>query len=409
MPDDAAHRPPPDELGHPDLIVAMREEIERDGAITFARFMELALYHPDAGYYRTPERRPGRGGDFITAPEIHPFFGITIASQIAELWEFLGRPDPFVVREYGPGVGGLAYDIIAGLHAHHPDVVPALQYRLRDVNRHRMAEAMAAMIEVGLDNIVSVEDPAREREIEPVTGVVLANEVADAFPAHELVWTGAELRERWVTWSPELDWFAWDVRDLSPEVIATDPTGWLEAHGIDPSGWPEGSRIAWSPALTGWVEEIARGLQRGYALIIDYGYPAAELYREHRLEGTVRAYYGHTVTDDPLRRIGEQDLTVHVDFTRITDAAARAGMTSTPIVTQGHFLSRLNLGQLLVELQQDPETELPEYYRAQAAVFRLIDPGGLGRFRVVALGRNAPLDPLPTGFTPDDLPEALRI
>lgn len=408
MPDLSSLRPSPDDLGHPELIAAIRDEIDREGAVPFARFMALALYHPELGYYRTPARRPGRGGDFITAPEVHPFFGITIASQLAELWERLDRPDPFVVREYGPGVGGLAYDIIAGLHTHHPDVVPALQYRLRDVNRHRMAEAMTAMIEVGLDDIVSVEDPSREDTIEPVTGVVLANEVADAFPAHELIWTGTALQEHWVSWNPGTDWFAWETHDLSPDVAATDPLGWLAAQGIDPASWPDGSRMAWSPALTGWVGEVGQGLRRGYAVIIDYGYPAAELYREHRLAGTIRAYTEHTVTGNPFQRIGEQDLTVHVDFTRITDAAVRAGMMATPVVTQGHFLSRLNLGRLLVGLQQDPETDLPEYYRAQAAVFRLIDPAGLGRFRVVGLGKDAPMDPLPTGFTPDELSDALR-
>ncbi|HEV2128066.1 MAG TPA: SAM-dependent methyltransferase [Thermomicrobiales bacterium] len=402
-------RPAPDEIGHPDVVEALRAEIAREGAITFARFMEQALYHPDGGYYRTPARRPGRGGDFLTAPEVHPFFGITIANQVAELWERLDRPDPFVVREYGPGVGGLAYDIIAGLHAHHPEVIPALRYRLRDVNRHRMAEAMSAMMEVGLDDIVSVENPEHEETIEPVTGVVLANEVADALPAHELVWTGDALREHWVVWDPATDWFAWEVRDLSPEVAATDPLDWLRGRDIDPTRWPAGSRIAWSPALTDWIGEIGRGLDRGYALIIDYGYPALELYRDHLLEGTIRAYREHTVSDDPFQHVGEQDLTVHVDFTRITDAAEAMEIAATPVVSQGDFLSRLEMGQLLVGLQGDPEIDMLGYHRAQAAVFRLIDPGGLGRFRVVGLAKNAPLDPLPTGFTPDKLPESLRI
>ena len=401
-------RPAPEETGHPDVIAALREEIVREGAITFARFMDVALYHPDGGYYRTPARRPGRGGDFLTSPEVHPFFGITVANQVAELWERLGRPDPFVVREYGPGVGGFAYDIIAGLHDRHPEVVPALRYRLRDVNRHRMAEAMDAMIEVGLDGIVSVEDPDRETAIEPVTGVVLANEVADAMPAHDLVWTGEALRERWVSWDAATDWFAWEIGDLSPAVAATDPLGWLRAQGVEPAEWPVGSRIAWSPALDAWVGEIARGLARGYALVIDYGYPAPELYREHRLEGTLRAHHAHTVSDDPFRLVGEQDLTVHVDFTRMIDVARASGMAATPVVTQADFLSRLEMGQLLVDLQQDPEVDLPDYLRAQAAVMRLIDPGGLGRFCVVALAKDAPLDPLPTGFTPDDLPDVLK-
>src|SRR5665811_2048504 len=90
----------PDDSGNPDAIALLRDEIARDGAITFARFMEVAIYHPDFGYYRTPIRRPGRGGDFITSPEVHPFFGFTIADQLAGMWDRLDRPDPFVVREY---------------------------------------------------------------------------------------------------------------------------------------------------------------------------------------------------------------------------------------------------------------------------------------------------------------------
>jgi SAM-dependent MidA family methyltransferase len=115
------------------------------------------------------------------------------------------------------------------------------------------------------------------------------------------------------------------------------------------------------------------------------------------------------VSDDPFRLIGEQDLTVHVDFSRIVDAARATGMASTPVVTQADFLARLGLGQLLVDLQRDPEPDVAEYYRAQAAVMRLIDPGGLGRFRVVGLAKDGPLAPLPTGFTPPDLPASLRI
>ncbi len=399
----------PAEAGNPEAIAILRDEIERDEAITFARYMDAALYHPEVGYYRTPGRRPGRGGDFITAPELHPFFGITIARQIAEMWERLDRPDPFVVREYGPGVGGLAYDIIAGISVHHPELRETLRYRLRDVNRYRMAEAISAMIEVGLDDIVSVEGPAREAEIEPITGVMLANEVADALPAHQLIWTGDELQEQWVIWDRGMDWFLWETRPLSPKVYATDPITWLERQGVDVAAWPIGSMIAWRPAIDDWVWEIANGLSRGYGLVIDYGYPAHELYRDHRLEGTIRAYTGHTVSGDPFQRIAEQDLTMHVDSIRTRDAPAHAGMASTPIVTQGDFLSQAGLGRLLVQLQQDPDTDIAEYYRAQAAVLRLIEPAGLGRFRVVGLMKDVPLEPRLSGFAPADLPEALQI
>ena len=182
--DDQSHEPKSSSAGNPALIAIIREEIARNGEITFARFMELALYHPEHGYYLTVERRPGRGGDFLTAPEASAYFGLTVARQIGECWERLGRPEPFTIREYGAGVGGLAYDIIAGLLDDHPELRGALRYRLVEPNQYRMAQALAAMDEVGLSDIVSGE---AESSAEPIVGVVVANEVADALPVHRLI------------------------------------------------------------------------------------------------------------------------------------------------------------------------------------------------------------------------------
>ena len=145
--------------GHPELVAVIREDIiAAGGRIPFARFMELALYHPLWGYYRSPQRRPGRPGDFLTAPETHPFFGITLARQIAECWELLDRPRPFVIREYGAGIGGLAWDIIAGLTQESPSCRAALEYRLIEPNQHRLHEALAALAEGGLGDVVRGED-----------------------------------------------------------------------------------------------------------------------------------------------------------------------------------------------------------------------------------------------------------
>lgn len=404
----APPRPASDQHGLEPLISLLRHEIEKHGAITFARFMEIAQFHPEFGYYMSPRRAPGRGGDFITSPEVHPFFGITIANQIAEFWNRLERPNPFVIREEGAGIGGLAYDIIAGLSVHHPEVRSALQYRLSDINPFRLEQAVNGMTEAGLDDVLSIENSQMNSTIEPITGVVLANEVADALPVHNLIWTGQELNELWVDWNPSTDWFSWKQEPLSREVEASDPQTWLRGCGVNPESWPAGATIAWSPALRDWTLGIGARLDRGYAIIIDYGYPANELYRDHRLAGTIRCYREHTVSDNPFIHIGEQDITAHVDFSLVASIAADAGMDATPTVTQGHFLSRLGLGQHLVDLQQSPETDAAAYYRAQASVLRLIDPGGLGRFRVLGLGKNAPMRPLPTGFTDDDLPAALR-
>jgi SAM-dependent MidA family methyltransferase len=375
---------------HP-ITLVIREEIEAAGGrIPFARFMELALYHPVWGYYRSEQRRPGRSGDFLTAPETHPFFGIALARQIAECWERLGRPHPFVVREYGAGIGGLAWDVIAGLTAEAPACRAALAYRLVESNPHRLQEALAAFDAEGMHDLVSGETVPDNSDaaLEPITGVVLANEVADAFGVHRLLWRDDRLREGWVIWDD--GGFAEEIGDLSPEAAAAAPEAMLHAHGITLS---DGDRIEISPAAARWFATAARGLGRGYAIVIDYGYPAPDLYRAHRLQGTVRAYRGHTVDDDPFAHVGEQDLTAHVDFSALRRAGEDAGLRFAGQTTQGAFLASLEMGDLLVALGKDPSTTLPDYLAAQAAVARLIDPGGMGRFGVLIMARDAPVSP----------------
>jgi SAM-dependent MidA family methyltransferase len=383
------------ETGNPDLIAVIRAKIDAAGGrIPFARFMELALYHPAWGYYLSPMRRPGRPGDFLTAPETHPFFGITLARQIAECWERLDRPDPFVVREYGSGIGALAWDVIAGLSEEAPECRAALQYRLVETNPHRLAQSLAGFAEGGLGDVVRGEEIPPGADPEPITGVVIANEVADAFAVHRLIGRDGRLREGWVVWSGQE--FAEEEHDLSPEAAAADPEGMLRENGI---ALAEGDRIEISPAAAAWFGSAARGLRRGYAIVIDYGYPAAELYRAHRLAGTVRAHRGHTVSDDPFAHVGEQDLTAHVDFSALRRAGERAGLTFAGQTNQGAFLASLEMGDLLVALRMDPQTALPEYLTAQAAILRLIDPGGMGRFGVLIMACDAPVCPPLKGLT----------
>ncbi|HEV2074412.1 MAG TPA: SAM-dependent methyltransferase, partial [Thermomicrobiales bacterium] len=347
-------------LGNPVLIEIIREEIRRHGPMTFARFMKTALYHDEHGYYRTPHRKPGRGGDFITSPELHPYFGFTIARQIAECWDRLGQPQQLIVREHGAGIGVLAYDIIAALTQQAPDVRDALDYRLVEVNEYRAAESRAAMDEAGLSHLVRSEHPD---EITPELGIVLANEVADALPVHRLIVRDQELRECWVSLDEE-GHFLEEEGVLSQEVAELDVPSYLNEVGVDLAAMPERARLDISPAIAEWACSIAANLIRGYAIVIDYGYDAPTLYRDHRLVGTVRGYFEHTVTDNPYIRVGEQDLTAHVDFTWLTRAATESGMTEIGLTTQSEFLTQLGLGDWLVQLQTEPDTSLEEYYRA---------------------------------------------
>jgi SAM-dependent MidA family methyltransferase len=351
--------------------------------------MELALYHPELGYYLAAERKPGRGGDFLTSPEASPLFGITIARQIVECWERLDRPDDFSVREYGSGVGGLAYDILAGISVLAPNLFERVRYRLVERNRHRQADALTAFRDVGLiDQIVDESDTT----LEPITGIVLANEVADAFPAHRLIYEAGEFREAWVV--TDGGGFRFEIGALSPDGQAAAET--LLAEGAEPV---EGGIYDVSPASAVWFGGACRDIEWGYAFVIDYGYEAPELFRDHRLQGTLRGYHEHSATGDPFVRIGEQDLTVHVDFTALRRAGEAAGMTFVGLSTQGAFLAGLGLGDHLMTLQQDPEASMSDYLSAQAVVLRLIDPGGLGRFRVLAMAKDAPINPPLRGIT----------
>ncbi len=372
------------------LVSIIRDAIQGSPgqAITLARYMALALYHPEYGYYQRSQLGPGRTGDFLTSPEASPYFGLTVARQLIEVWDRLGQPDSWEIREYGAGTGVLAYDILAGITHDAPEAIAGLTYRLVESNAHRRSEALAAMTEAGLAGTVRISDPIDP--LPPFMGVLLGNEVADAFPAHRLIVRNGQLRECFVT--SDGDGFAWVEKDRSLEVSSLP-----EIEAIART-LPDGAVLEVSPAAATWFASAATMLERGLALIIDYGYPAEKLYSQHRLEGTLRAYRDQQVTDDPFIDPGAVDLTTHVDFTALERAGARVGLAPAGFTNQGDFLSQLGMGMFLVDLQKEPDITTEDYLSAKAAVFRLIEPGGLGRFGVLGMARGLDLEPPLTGF-----------
>jgi SAM-dependent MidA family methyltransferase len=369
------HREAPTDLsdvGEDEALVGrMRDEIRRDGPMTFARFMELALYDPAGGYYRSDAARPGRGGDFVTAPELHPIFGEMLARAVAGAWDRLGRPERFVVVEHGAGEGALAVPLLANLPA-------AIRYRPIDVDERRLTALRDRLAAAGLAD--RLDDAAANAAFD---GVIIANEVLDALPVHRVRRSGTELRELAVGVGADDGFVDVEIPLSTPALHER-----LDAEGIELA---DGQTAEICLALDTWLAAAAAPLRRGLVIFIDYGAPAMELYDPiRRRDGTLRAYVRHQVHADPYRFVGRQDLTAHVDVTAVERAAHAAGLTTLGITTQAEALMGLGIEDRLREVQADPATTFEDYALLRAALLRLLDPAAMGRFRVMVFGRDWP-------------------
>jgi SAM-dependent MidA family methyltransferase len=375
-------REPPTDLrdvAQDDAIVErIREEIRQTGPLTFARFMELVLYAPDGGYYRAAATRPGREGDFITAPELHPIFGWSLARGIDEIWRRLGQPSRFVVREYGAGTGALAVAILDGLREMASPLLDAIAYEPVEIDERRL-EAFTARLKAA-----GHTGRHRPSTTDPFVGVALGNEVLDALPVHRVRRRGDRLVELAVGLDADDGFVEVETEPATPGLVAR-----LAAEGV---ALVDGQTAEICLALDDWIAIAAAPLRQGVLLLIDYGAPAAELYDPvRRLDGTLRAYVRHQVHADPYRNVGRQDLTAHVDVTAVEHAAAAAGLATIGITTQAEALMGVGIEARLQEIQADPATTFEDYTLVRSALMRLLDPAAMGRFRVMAFGREWPM------------------
>ena len=360
-----------------ELLERIRDEIRRTGPMPFARFMELALYATEGGYYRAASARPGREGDFITAPELHPIFGWTLSAAIDEVWRRIGEPMPFVVREIGAGDGTLAVTILDGLRETGSPLLDAIVYEPVEVDELRL-DAFASRLE-------AAGHGARHRPpgTGPFDGVVLANEVLDALPVHRVRCRA----DRLVELAVDLD------ADRGLVEVEIDPSTPALAERLHDEGIElvDGQTAEICLVIDDWIAAAATPLRRGLLLLVDYGATAAELYDPvRRSDGTLRAYVRHQVHDDPYRHVGRQDLTAHVDVTAVERAAHAAGLETVGITTQAEALMGLGIEARLQAIQADPTTTFEEYTLVRSALMRLLDPAAMGRFRVMAFGSDWP-------------------
>ena len=354
------------------------------GRITFARFMELALGHPEHGYYARPGLAWGRDGDYETSPEVHPVFGYLWARQVAECWERLGSPSAFDLVEPGAGSGAFMASMLDWLRARAPQCHAAARVTVLDGHPRRVEEQRVALAERGHE-VRAALFADWLAEPEPIEGVVISNELFDAFPVHLVERRGDELREWHVAAG------GGGLRLELASASAPDLAAYFARLGIEPG---DGCRAEVGLAAVDAMRTLASRVRRGYILAIDYGYEAERLYAPWRRMGTLMAFRDHSPQPDPLAHPGLTDLTAHVDLTSLTAAAAESGFAAAPSVSQTEALIALGIGDQLESARTRAADDLAAYATARAASDTLLDPVGLGRVRVVVMGRGVEVDGL---------------
>ncbi|MDZ8068932.1 MAG: class I SAM-dependent methyltransferase [Nostoc sp. DedQUE08] len=358
--------------------------------ITFAQFMDMALYHPEYGYYSSDAVKIGfKDSDFFTSPNLCSDFGELLAEQFLQMWEILGKPVPFSLVEMGAGQGLLALHILKYHQLHYPDFFTALEYiivekspTLRQEQQQRLQD-----FPVRWCNLEEIPPNA-------IAGCFFSNELVDAFPVHQFILETGELREIYVTTDKnEKETNAPCPMPHAPypsfiEVTGEPSTPQLAEYlnlvemNFTQSAYPDGYRSEINLAAGDWLSIVADRLQRGYVLTIDYGYPASRYYNPRRSQGTLQCYYHHRFHDNPYINIGRQDITAHVDFTALERWGQKCNLKKVGFIQQGLFLMALGLGDRIAALSQQKQP-LSQLLQHRDALHQLIDPTGLGGFGVL--------------------------
>ena len=356
------------------------------GAIPFARFMELCLYAPGLGYYSAGSRKFGAAGDFITAPEISPLFSRTLAHQYRAVLDELEGGE---ILEIGAGSGRMAADSLAELE--RLEALPQ-RYRILELSgelRQRQHET----IERDLPHLVERVEWLDTLPEAGFRGVIVGNEVMDALPVERFRIAAEGLKARHVRQQGHS--FAWQDNELSPSLRAAIEA--LPEHLR--AQWPRGYESETCLALAPWIATLAATLDAGLLLLIDYGFPRHEYYHPDRNGGTLMCHYRHRAHTDPLILAGLQDITAHVDFTAVAEAAHGAGLTVAGYTTQAYFL----LGAGINALLDAPDLGMEERFILAQGIKKLLLPSEMGElFKVIGLTRNLGAQPL-AGFAMNDL------
>lgn len=329
--------------------------------------MALALYQPDVGYYAKGSRQVGREGDFYTSVSVGPLFGQLLARRFVAEWQQLGQPSCWRITESGAHDGQLAKDVLDAIACSEPDAWATLQYAIPEP----LDSLRAAQSSTLKEHTARLHQVRTAEELEPLPGIVFGNELLDALPCHLVEWDGAQWRECHVDLTPddELDWI---LKPVTEAKLAAA----LQLIGEE---FPPGYRTEVRTQYAEWLEPLARSLEGGRMIWIDYGFERSDYYHPGRRQGTLRTFDHHQSGENPLADPGAIDISAHVDFSAVAEAAASLGGRPAKLEDQGAWLTRIGRDWLL-EQEGQPDAKALRQFQT------LTHPGHLGRsFQVLEI------------------------
>jgi SAM-dependent MidA family methyltransferase len=366
----------------------IRQHLNRHQLLTFADFMRLALYTPGLGYYANGLPKIGAQGDFITAPEISPIFSRCLAHQAQQVLAQLKHPN---LVEFGAGRGVMARDLILELERLEQPFETYYIIELSGDLKQVQQQTLASLPNHLLTKVVWLD----QLPLEPLQAVVIANEVLDAMPVERLKFEPANVSQAYVKWNEQTSSFEWDYRTLADSKLQRIANRLLQQIG-EPTD--RGYHTEVNLNIAPWLNAISDFLQAGLVLLIDYGYPRQEYYQPARTMGTLRCHYQHRAHSNPFFYPGLQDITAHVDFTAVAEAAYDAQFKVAGYTTQAHFL----MASGLMEMVAGSHLPITEQLKWAQQVKTLTLPNEMGEnFKVIALTKQLDISLL--GFKLRDL------
>ena len=351
--------------------------------ITFAEYMDFCLYDSDYGYYNSYKLKIGQeGADFFTSTSLSSDFGELLAIQLQEFWQVLGEPKSFSLVEMGAGEGTLALNILRFLVQNYPNFIKNLEYIIIEKSSFLKSKQQKLLLN-NLPNYIKIKwSKLDDLADESLIGCFFSNELIDAFPVHLVTWQHEELTEVYLTHQDG------KLKEFCGKLSTKKISDYFSKLGIKLSHiYPENYRTEVNLQALDWLKTVAKKLKQGYLLTIDYGYLADKYYHPQRFQGTLKCYYQHRHHNNPYVNLGCQDITSHVNFTALEKYGETFALEKVAYTQQALFLMNLGLGDRLNELSYS-KISLPTMLSRRNQLHSLINPEGLGNFKVLLQSKN---------------------